>query len=188
VADTDYYKSGSWNLQCSICGRKLKADESVRNWAGQWRHIRCNEPRQVQDFVRGVPDDQSVPFSQPLTTIFTTVNATFPAKINPNPVLLTSLALTVLDENSLNVLDENGQTINSEGGETGSAQVILPDWVNPTEFQWSWASGGVGITLLGSNESTVYLTAASGPVGGIIQCLITNNLNGTALVTAVVSS
>lgn len=65
VGPADYYADGEWNLVCSMCGRKMKSHEAIKNWQGMWRHVRCNEPRQVQDFVRAVPDDQTVPFSQP---------------------------------------------------------------------------------------------------------------------------
>lgn len=60
---------GDWNVACSMCGRKLKASQAVKNWQGQYRCPEHNEPRQPQDFVRAVPDVQSVPFSQPETDI-----------------------------------------------------------------------------------------------------------------------
>lgn len=60
----DYYAWGQWNVHCSMCGRKLKSDEVEKNWMGQYRCPEHNEPRQAQDFVRGVPDDGSVPFAQ----------------------------------------------------------------------------------------------------------------------------
>lgn len=65
----DYYQPGDWNIACSMCGRKRKASEVVRNWQGMWRCKEHNEPRQPQDFVRGVQDVQTVPFSQPETDI-----------------------------------------------------------------------------------------------------------------------
>jgi len=35
----------------------------VRNWQGLYRCPEHNEPRQPQDFARGVKDDMSVPFA-----------------------------------------------------------------------------------------------------------------------------
>ena len=61
---TDYFKPGDWNALCSMCGAKRKASQLVKNWQGQWRCPEHNEPRQPQDFVRSVPDNQSVPWSQ----------------------------------------------------------------------------------------------------------------------------
>jgi hypothetical protein len=63
----DYYKEGDWNVSCSMCGRKLKASEAVKNWQGMYRHPWHDEPRQPQDFARGVKDLIAVPFSQPET-------------------------------------------------------------------------------------------------------------------------
>jgi len=66
----DYYKEGDWNIACSICGRKLKASEAVKNWQNFYRHPWHDEPRQPQDFARGVKDLIAVPFSQPETDTF----------------------------------------------------------------------------------------------------------------------
>lgn len=65
----DYYDPGDWNVACSMCGRKFKASQMVRNWQGLWRCREHNEPRQPQDFVRAIPDVQAVPFAQPETDI-----------------------------------------------------------------------------------------------------------------------
>lgn len=63
----DYLKLGDYNAACSMCGRKFKASEMVKNWQGMWRCPQHNEPRQPQDFVHGVQDVQTVPWSQPET-------------------------------------------------------------------------------------------------------------------------
>ena len=63
----DYYEHGSWNVACSMCGRKRKASDVVRNWQGLYRCPEHDEPRQPQDYVRNVKDDTSVPFAQPET-------------------------------------------------------------------------------------------------------------------------
>lgn len=65
----DHYLPGDWNVACSMCGRKRKASQLVRNWQGLWRCPEHNEPRQPQDFVRAVPDIQGVPFAQPESDI-----------------------------------------------------------------------------------------------------------------------
>ena len=70
----DFLELGSWNVACSMCGRKAKANTMVRNWQGLYRHPWHDEPRQPQDFVRGVKDDPSVPFSQPELNSFVTNN------------------------------------------------------------------------------------------------------------------
>ncbi len=59
----DYFKPGSWNLRCSECDKKIKADEARKRWDGFWVCWRCWEIRNPQDFVRGIPDNMSVPYS-----------------------------------------------------------------------------------------------------------------------------
>lgn len=61
----DYLELGDWNASCSMCGRKRKASQLVRNWQGLYRCPEHNEIRQPQDFVRNVKDVMSVPWSQP---------------------------------------------------------------------------------------------------------------------------
>lgn len=66
----DYLELGTWNVACSMCGRKRKAHSVEKNWQGQYRCPEHNETRHPQDFVRAVPDDMSVPYSQPETDAF----------------------------------------------------------------------------------------------------------------------
>lgn len=69
----DYYEPGDWNVACSMCGRKRKASELVRNWQGLWRCPIHNEPRQPQDFVANVKDVMTVAFDQPETNLPTAI-------------------------------------------------------------------------------------------------------------------
>ena len=61
----DFLLLGDWNVQCYQCGFKDKASRMVRNWQGYYVHPEHNEPRQTQDYVRGVPDNQLPPWVQP---------------------------------------------------------------------------------------------------------------------------
>lgn len=61
----DWYKSGSWNAICEVCGIKVKATSLRKRWDGVMVCPRDWEPRQPQDFVRGVKDNPSVPISRP---------------------------------------------------------------------------------------------------------------------------
>lgn len=71
----DYLLLGDWNVQCYQCGFKDKASKMVRNWQGYYVHPEHNEPRQTQDFVRGVPDNQIPPWVQPWPgVVYTYVN------------------------------------------------------------------------------------------------------------------
>lgn len=60
---------GDHNVVCFQCGFKRKASTLEKNWQGYWVCPEHNEPRQVQDFVRGIPDNMSVPWSQPTPQI-----------------------------------------------------------------------------------------------------------------------
>jgi len=56
---------GDWNAQCFRCGTKRKASTMQKQWQGFYVCPEHWEPRQPQDFVRGVPDNPSVPWVQP---------------------------------------------------------------------------------------------------------------------------
>jgi len=66
----DEYVHGAWNAICDRCGFKYKSFQLRAEWNG----LRtcdgpntngCWEPRHPQDFVRGVKDQQSVPWTRP---------------------------------------------------------------------------------------------------------------------------
>jgi len=77
MALNEGYVPGAWNVWCSMCGHAYKSTEMVKNWQGQWRCRRCNEPRQPQDFVKAVPDKPAPPYVQPLVTQFTPAYCSF---------------------------------------------------------------------------------------------------------------
>ena len=62
----DYLALGDWNTVCYQCGRKRKASTLLRHWQGYFVCKEHWEPRQTQDFVRNVPDNQTAPWAQPM--------------------------------------------------------------------------------------------------------------------------
>lgn len=70
MSGEDYLKLGDWNAACSMCGRKRKASELVRNWQGMYRCPEHNEPRHPQDFVRGISENMAPPFVQPQVDVY----------------------------------------------------------------------------------------------------------------------
>jgi hypothetical protein len=60
----DHLVLGDWNATCYICGRKFKASQLRKHWRGYWVCEVDWEPRHPQDFVRAVPDVQTVPWAQ----------------------------------------------------------------------------------------------------------------------------
>lgn len=61
----DRFILGDWNAVCYECGFKKKASQMLRHWQGYYVCDQCFEPRHPQDFVRGVPDTQTPPWTQP---------------------------------------------------------------------------------------------------------------------------
>jgi hypothetical protein len=70
----NYYVSGSWNVTCDVCSKKIKASEAKKRWDG---FIVCPddyEERHPQDFVKARLDKITVPFTRPIPAyIFNTV-------------------------------------------------------------------------------------------------------------------
>ena len=62
---TPRYDRGDWNALCDVCGRQLKASALRQRWDGLKTCDDDWEPRQPQDFVRGVADYQAPPWTRP---------------------------------------------------------------------------------------------------------------------------
>ena len=54
-----------YRMICDVCGFKYWNHDLRRNWKGLYVCRDDWEPRHPQDYVRGVPDDQTVPVSRP---------------------------------------------------------------------------------------------------------------------------
>lgn len=86
----NYYISGSNNITCDVCSKKIKVEDSARRWDGfQVCKATCWEERQPQDFVRSRQDKISVPITRPIPTlVFTDItyidtgNTTIPSGNN----------------------------------------------------------------------------------------------------------
>lgn len=59
------YVKGDWKAICESCGDQVLASELRQRWDGYYVDAKCWEPRQPQDFVRGVADVQVPPFTRP---------------------------------------------------------------------------------------------------------------------------
>src|SRR3990167_5759895 len=71
----DYLDLGNWNAQCGLCGRKRKASDMKvlpPGVPGAGLHV-CmehNYERNPQDFVRGIPDKVTPPWTQPQVDVY----------------------------------------------------------------------------------------------------------------------
>jgi len=59
------YIPGNWNVICDQCGREYKASDLKQRWDGLMVCQGDWETRQPQDFVHGVADIQTPPFTRP---------------------------------------------------------------------------------------------------------------------------
>ena len=69
----NYYKPGSWYRVCDRTGFVVRAERTRKEWDGLIVRGRSFELRNVQDFVKGVPDDQTVPEARPKPAVYTFV-------------------------------------------------------------------------------------------------------------------
>jgi hypothetical protein len=68
MGHADYLRlGGDYNAICDRCGSKFKFSQLKLEWDGLYVCTAngCWEPRQPQDYVKGVRDDMSVPVSRP---------------------------------------------------------------------------------------------------------------------------
>lgn len=91
MADDRYYKPGSHYIICDQSGFKTRSGNARKEWQGLLVNTRFYEPRQPQDLVTGVRDDQTVPDARPrqkdvFITLSTFVNGFVPARFAFIPV------------------------------------------------------------------------------------------------------
>ena len=79
MGHADFAKKGSYNAVCDGCGFKFKAEELKMRWDGFMMCKKDWNPRQPQDFVRGIEDPQAPPWTrtEPVDQ-FVPFNSVFP--------------------------------------------------------------------------------------------------------------
>lgn len=60
-------KLGDHRATCDICGFDFHASDLRKNWRNLYVCKKDFEPREELDFLRGIPDDPSVPWTRPDT-------------------------------------------------------------------------------------------------------------------------
>ncbi len=68
MGKADYFDPGGHNAICDVCGFKFKAKQLRKRWDGVYVCSKDWEIRHPQDFIRGIKDDQHVPWTRPEAT------------------------------------------------------------------------------------------------------------------------
>lgn len=66
----NWLRLGDWNAICDVCGFKHKASTMLKRWDGLMVCKQDFEVRHPQDYIKGVVDDPSVPWTRPDADLF----------------------------------------------------------------------------------------------------------------------
>jgi hypothetical protein len=80
-----YAKTGEWNIECMVCGKVIKASESIERWDG----LRvCQEDTEQRHPLDMVPpffqDEEALPFTSPRSAD-TSILVTYATATTPVP-------------------------------------------------------------------------------------------------------
>lgn len=195
MGQSDFYKRGEWNFFCDLCGRKRKSSAGVKTWNNLWVCREHKEQRNPQDFVRGVKDDQSVPWSRPEAA------PTF-VSLHWDRSLETVLSVTELPSLLVQLVLPSGVYPAFGGGTLGSSPLNSSavnsgsdsGWAGPTAAEAVSVSEQLFITLARTitdstsiaeapADSSGYAVADNVIVTEASERVLTVTLNDTALVS-----
>ena len=147
------YRPGDYLVHCDKCGMRRYASECRLNWKNQLVCDPCFEPRHPQDFVKAIPDDQTVPIARP--DVPQTMGETTVAMVasrGATSIVLTSVS-GIADKDSIGIVLDDG-TVHwtySDGSPVGTT-VFLGSYLP--------AAAGVGnIVYLPSINKETWITA-----------------------------
>jgi len=141
----DYFEGGTWNIYCSVCGKKLKFSQARRHWQGMWRCEECWEPRPMQDFATAIRVKEMVipyPQEESLTDI---IAPSFPASGTgvTNTYGFSLTAFVYPQGANISAVHINGVSQNAQApsftlpaGETIVFTYTLPQNALPPEWAW----------------------------------------------------
>ncbi len=136
-----FFVPGSFYRTSDFSGFKTRSYDTEKLWNGLWvRRDKEAEPRQSQDFVRGMPDQQSVPEprSRPVDSfvgpLFTTTTAACAAAAT-NIAVASSVRMFAGDTVAL-MLDNGQQFLVVLADVPGDTLIVLQNGL-----PWSMASG-----------------------------------------------
>lgn len=65
MGSRDYFKLHDFNVICDVCGFKFKGSELIKRWDGLMVCREDWEPRPQQEYIRGIKETFSTPYSRP---------------------------------------------------------------------------------------------------------------------------
>ena len=104
------YRLGDWVFVCDQCGGKRHASTGKRDWQGLFVCPECFDIRNPQDFVKGVKDNQTVPWARSgiVQTMGTTAVKTAASK--GDLTLDIDSISDLADEDSIGIVMDDGTT------------------------------------------------------------------------------
>lgn len=60
-----WFRAGSWNAICDVCGQKFKAEQLTKRWDGLMVCQEDWEMRHPQDLIRPIKERNEVPWTRP---------------------------------------------------------------------------------------------------------------------------
>ena len=97
MGNADHFARGEWNFYCDLCGAKQKSSYGRKTWDGHYVCAHHKEFRNPQDFVRGVKDNQTVPW---------TVNASPPTYVAGGSVIYDTYGNFIADKVGVPIVDK----------------------------------------------------------------------------------
>lgn len=190
---------------CAYCGRKRKSNELVMDdefARGLWCCPQHRDLRHPQEFARGIKEDMQVPKTQPPMVTFVQINTGFPLKISPSPVILNAVVDDLITETTGQVITtESGNDIAVDSSFSGLAYAVLPPWIAPVfagepdivyvqSYDWTWASGGVGLDIASPNtlstnifSNAAFIDPSGGGLVGVLQLEVIDSLEQLSIAT-----
>lgn len=105
---SDFTKHGDWNAICDKCGMKYKASTMRTQWDNLFVCRGCFDVRHPQDFVQGIPEDQTVSIARPdvISSMGSTTVKTTALK-NATTIDITSIT-GIVSGDPINIVLDNG--------------------------------------------------------------------------------
>jgi hypothetical protein len=150
VSNDKFYRPGDYYQIDDITGIKTRASRTRRQWDGRVTRPESYSPRQPQDLVTGVRDDQSVPTPRPRQKNQFTVVGTMVTAPSPRGATSITVASTV-------------------GFNVGDLVQVITDPGDPFQFTLSSIAGSV-LSWTGAGLSgTVGTSGGSPPDNAVVD-------------------